>query len=112
MVLSIKGGNESPHCIFGAALTKKPTAPELRRVRGEPKVLSVHSIGQSKQHAAASYSYCQGNDFSGPTTIVLAGRVKWTDFDETLHEDSLCSQASNTLLNNEGRRLNFPLKRA
>jgi len=39
---SFKGGNESPHRIFPAALTREPTAPELHR--GEPKVLSVHSI--------------------------------------------------------------------
>jgi len=31
---SFKGGNESPHHIFAAALTKDPIAPELHR--GDP----------------------------------------------------------------------------
>jgi len=39
---SFKGSNKSPQRIFAAALTKDTTAPELHR--GEPKVLSVHSI--------------------------------------------------------------------
>ena len=43
---TFKGGNEPPHRIFAAALTKDPTAPELHR--RERKVLSVHSIGNLK----------------------------------------------------------------
>jgi len=48
-----------PHICYGC----DTTAPELHR---GPKVLSVHSV--RKLNSSPPYSYCQGNDFSGPTT--------------------------------------------
>jgi len=50
---SFKGDNKSPHCIFAAALTKHPTA--LERHRGEPEVLSAHSIGNLNSTPPFSY---------------------------------------------------------
>jgi len=52
---------------LAAALTIHPTAPELHI--GELKVLSSeHFIGNLNSTPPPPYSYCQGNDFSGPTT--------------------------------------------
>jgi len=50
---SFEGGTESHHRIFAAVLTTKPNSPELRR--GEPKVLSVHSI--RKLNSTPPFSY-------------------------------------------------------
>jgi len=61
---SFNGGDKSPHSIFPAALTKDPTSPELHR--GEPTILSVHSIGNS--NSTPPFSYYQSNDTSGTTT--------------------------------------------